>query len=110
MKDTIHYEDFAKLDLRMGKVLAVEVPEWSEKLIQLTVDFGEEIGQRTIMAGIKAWYEPADLEGKTLVFVVNLAERKMGQGVSQGMMLAADGDKPLPLTVLESVEPGTLIR
>ncbi len=111
MKDIVEFADFAKLDLRIGKVIKAEVPEWSEKLIQLTVDLGEEIGERTIFAGIKQWYEPTDLEGNLYVFAVNLAEKKMGEGVSQGMLLAADGtDRPVPLTIGEPVEPGTVIR
>ncbi|HCR81747.1 MAG: TRNA-binding protein [Candidatus Pacebacteria bacterium GW2011_GWA1_46_10] len=111
MKPTIEFTDFAKLDLRIGKVMAAVVPEWSEKLIQLTVDLGPEIGERTILAGIKQWYEPDDLVGNWYVFAVNLAEKKMGEGVSQGMLLAADGaDHPVPLTINEPVAPGTTIR
>ncbi len=91
-KETIQFADFAKLDLRIGRVMAAVIPEWSEKLIELTVDFGAEIGQKTILAGVKEWYQPADLINQNFIFVVNLAERKMGPGVSQGMMIAAEDE------------------
>jgi methionine--tRNA ligase beta chain len=92
MKDIINFKDFSKLDVRVGKVVEASVPEWSEKLIKLKVDLGEEIGEKTIMAGIKSWYKPEDLEGNKYLFLANLEEKKMGEGVSQGMMLAIDLD------------------
>ena len=55
---SIEYADFAKLEIRIGKVVEATVPEWSEKLLQLTVDFGADVGTRTIFSGIKAWYSP----------------------------------------------------
>jgi methionyl-tRNA synthetase len=111
MKPTVNFADFAKLDLRIGKVIAAKVPEWSNKLIELTVDLGEEIGERTILAGIKEWFGPDALVGNLYVFAVNLAEKKMGEGVSQGMLLAADGkEHPVPLTINKKVTPGTKIR
>ena len=90
MKPTIEYADFEKLELRVGKVTAATAPEWSNKLLQFTVDFGAELGIRTILSGVRKWYTPADFEGKNFPFVINLAERKMGQGVSQGMMIMGD--------------------
>ena len=110
MKDIIEYPDFAKLDIRIGEITEVKVPEWSRKLLELTVNFGEEIGERTILSGIRNWYTPEDFEGKKAMFIVNLAERKMGEGVSQGMMLMADeSEKPLPLFVPESAALGTVV-
>lgn len=111
MKDSIQYPDFDKLDLRVGRVVSVSEPEWSRKLLELTVDFGPEIGQRIILSGVKAWYSAKDFEDKLFPFLVNLAEKKMGEGVSQGMMLMADQDErayalPLP----EELQPGTLLR
>lgn len=97
MKPIITYEDFAKLDLRVGTIINCEEKEGSDKLLRLTVDFGEE-GTRTIFSGIKKWYSPEDLKDKQFVFVFNLAPRKMMDEESQGMLLAADGEKPLPLT------------
>lgn len=108
MKPVITYPDFEKIELRAGKVVAAEVPTWSEKLIQETVDFGLEIGTKTIFSGIAKWYKPEDLVGKKFVFVVNLAERKMGEGVSQGMMLAANvNDEAVLIPVDGNVPEGT---
>ncbi len=85
--DTIEFEDFAKLDLRIAKIIKAESIEGSDKLLQLTVDIGDEI--RTILAGIKSAYAPEDLEGKLTLVIANLAPRKMRFGNSEGMVLAA---------------------
>ena len=84
MKPIIQFDDFEKLDLRVGKVVSAIMPEWSEKLIEYKVDFGPEIGEKTILSGIRAWYKPEDLIGKSFVFIINLAERQMGKSISQG--------------------------
>jgi methionine--tRNA ligase beta chain len=111
MKPTIEYSDFEKLDIRIGKVITASEPDWSKKLLQLTVDFGEEIGEKNILSGIKEWYSPDDFVGNTYMFVINLAERKMGEGVSQGMMIMADGDdKPVPFALKPEVDAGTVVR
>ena len=111
MKDVIQYPDFEKLDIRVGKILEAEAPEWSEKLLKFMVDFGEEIGTKTILSGVKTWYVPADFLNKKFLFIVNLAERQMGKSVSQGMMLMADeGEKPTPIPVDENVEVGCVVR
>jgi len=89
--DTVIFEDFSKLEIRVGKVIeATLVPE-SSKLIKLRASFGE-LGERTIFAGIKAWYQPEDLTGKNFVFVYNLKPRPMMGEESQGMMMAAEDD------------------
>ncbi len=111
MLPTITYDDFAKIEFRAGKVVAAEAPAWSEKLLQLTVDFGAEIGTKTIFSGIKAYYTPEDVVGKMFPFVANLAERKMGEGVSQGMMVMADNQGQPTLTPLpDAVAPGAVLR
>lgn len=111
MKETITIDTFAAVDLRVGKVVTASIPEWSQKLIELKVDFGPEIGEKTILTGVKEWYSPEDFQGNTYIFVVNLAERKMGEGVSQGMILMAEGaEKPVPLVVAEPVLAGATIR
>lgn len=111
MKDLITYQDFDKLDLRSGKVVAATAPEWSEKLLEFQVDFGSEIGQKTILSGIKAWYRPEEFVGHSYLFVVNLAERKMGPGVSQGMMVMVDEDEqPVPFKLPEGTKPGAVVR
>lgn len=85
IKDTITFEDFDKLDIRVGTILAVEKVEKSNKLMKLTVDFGDRT--RSILAGIKQEREnPKEIENKQALFVVNLPERKMAGEVSQGML------------------------
>lgn len=111
MKDVIQYPDFEKLDIRIGKVIEVEAPEWSEKLLKFTVDFGEEIGQKTILSGVKAWYSTDDFLEKKFIFIINLAERQMGKSVSQGMMLMVDEEeKPVPIPVGDEAVIGSVVR
>lgn len=105
----ISYEDFSKVELKTGKILDAEPVEKSDKLIKLMIDVGEE-NPRQILAGIKQYYEPEDLIGKTIIIVANLEPRKMMGMISQGMLLAAEGEKPIPLTTLTEVPPGAKIR
>jgi methionyl-tRNA synthetase len=110
MKPIIPFEKFAEMDLRIGKVLSCVDKEGSEKLLKLTVDFGEE-GQKTIFTGVKQWYSPEELIGKYLLFIVNLEPRKMMDEYSQGMVLMAEGtEKPIPLIPESDVTPGATIR
>jgi len=83
----ISFDDFAKIDLRIAKIIKAEAVEKADKLLQLTVDIGGET--RNIFAGIKSAYSPEQLEGKLTVVVANLAPRKMRFGISEGMVLAA---------------------
>ena len=85
----INYDDFAKLDFRIARIVAAQRVEKSDKLLQLTLDIGSET--RNVFAGIAGAYKPEDLEGKLTVMVANLAPRKMRFGVSEGMVLAAGG-------------------
>lgn len=111
MKPVIEFSDFEKLDLRVGRVLETAEPEWSNKLIEMKVDFGPEMGQKTIFAGIRKYVNYTDLVGKKYVFIINLAERKLGEGVSQGMMLVAgDETNHFPLRVDDSITEGSQIR
>lgn len=89
MADMIKYDDFAKLDLRVGTIKSAEEIQGADKLWKLTVDLGAEIGQRTILAGIKKWYPREELTGKQIIVIVNLEYRKMKGLESQGMLLAA---------------------
>ena len=86
--DTIEFDDFAKIDLRIARIVKAELVEGADKLLQLTLDIGEET-TRNVFAGIKSAYDPADLEGRMTVMVANLAPRKMRFGISEGMVLAA---------------------
>ncbi|MBT5723635.1 MAG: methionine--tRNA ligase [Gammaproteobacteria bacterium] len=85
---TIEFDDFAKVDLRIVKIVKAEHVEGADKLLQLTLDLGDDT-TRNVFAGIKAAYKPEDLVGKLTVMVANLAPRKMKFGVSEGMVLAA---------------------
>ena len=112
---TISIDDFAKIDLRIAKIVNCEAVEGSTKLLRLTLDAGE--GKlRNVFSGIASAYQPADLIGKHTVLVANLAPRKMKFGVSEGMVLAAShGDeKANPgIYVLEpspGAQPGMRVR
>ncbi len=84
----ITIEDFAKVDLRIARVLAAEAVPEANKLLKLTLSLGGD-HTRQVFAGIKAAYEPADLVGSLVVMVANLAPRKMRFGLSEGMVTAA---------------------
>ena len=85
--DEIEFDDFAKIDLRIAKIVNAEHVEKADKLLQLTLDIGDET--RNVFAGIKSAYAPEDLVGKLTVMVANLKPRKMRFGMSEGMVLAA---------------------
>ena len=85
--DEISFDDFAKIDLRIAKIVKAEHVDGADKLLQLTLDLGGDT--RNVFAGIKSAYNPEDLEGKLTVMVANLAPRKMRFGLSEGMVLAA---------------------
>ncbi|MBM4238245.1 MAG: methionine--tRNA ligase [Gammaproteobacteria bacterium] len=87
---TISIDDFARLDLRVAKVINAEAVEGSDKLLKLTLDLGTE--QRTVFSGIRKSYAPESMLGRHVVMVANLAPRKMRFGVSEGMVLCASGD------------------
>lgn len=106
----ITYEDFQKLDMRLGKVLVAEAVPDSDKLIRFELDFGEE-KPRQILSAIREWYsEPEDLVGKMMLFVVNLEPRMIRGLESQGMLMAVGEDRPIFLIPEESVAPGAKVR
>lgn len=85
IKELISFDDFAKLDIRVGRITQVTEIEKSDKLMKLLVDFGDH--ERSILAGIKQEREnPREIEGKQALFIVNLPERKMAGEISQGML------------------------
>ncbi|OQW75680.1 MAG: methionine--tRNA ligase [Proteobacteria bacterium ST_bin11] len=108
--ETIEIEDFAKIDLRIGRIVKAESVEGAEKLLQLTVDLGSET--RNIFAGIKSAYAPEELEGKLIVVVANLKPRKMRFGTSEGMVLAAGpGGKDIwVLSPDQGAQPGMRVK
>ncbi len=108
----IGIDDFAKLDLRIGKVLVCEFVEGSDKLLRFELDAGE-LGKRQIFSGIRGSYgEPEKLVGRNVVFIANLAPRKMRFGVSEGMILSAgfDGGALALLDADTGAQPGMPVR
>ncbi len=121
--EKVTIDDFAKLDIRIGKVLEATEVFGSDKLIRCVVDFGSELGQRIIFSGIKKWYTPEELVGRLLPYLVNIGPKRMPSFVktsageseeSQGMLVAAapevDGEKTaVLLQVDKDIEPGTKV-
>jgi methionyl-tRNA synthetase len=113
--DTITIDDFAKIDLRVARIVNCEEVEGSTKLLRLTLDVGEG-RHRNVFSGIKSAYKPQDLVGKLTVMVANLAPRKMKFGISEGMVLAAshaDESAHPGIFVLEpgpGAQPGMRVR
>lgn len=92
LPSTVVIDDFARCDIRIGLITEAKPVPDSKKLIQLTVDFGTEIGMRTILTGLLTYYPDTSIfQGKKFLFLVNLAPRKMAGIESQGMFLAPDG-------------------
>ena len=108
--EEIEFDDFAKIDLRIARIIKAEHVKGADKLLQLTLDIGAET--RNVFAGIKSAYAPEDLEGKLTVMVANLKPRKMRFGVSEGMVLAA-GPGGKDLWILEphdGAQPGMRVK
>ena len=106
----IEFDDFAKVDLRIARIIKAEHVEGADKLLRLTLDIGNET--RNVFAGIKSAYQPEDLEGKLTVMVANLKPRKMRFGLSEGMVLAA-GPGGKDLWILhpdEGAQPGMRVK
>ncbi|MFA5750543.1 MAG: methionine--tRNA ligase subunit beta [Candidatus Shapirobacteria bacterium] len=94
--DQIKYDDFAKVEFKIGEIKeAVEVED-SEKLLRLQVDFGEE-KLRNVFSGIKKWYKPEDILGKKTVFVTNIKPRKIMGEESEAMIFAAENDDQISI-------------
>ena len=110
VSEQINYDDFAKLDFRVARIVKAAHVEGADKLIQLTLDLGGET--RNVFAGIKSAYDPESLEGRLTVMVANLAPRKMRFGVSEGMVLAAGlGEKDVfLLRPDDGAEPGMRVN
>jgi methionyl-tRNA synthetase len=109
IKDEIQFDDFAKIDLKVGTILSAEKVEKADKLLKLQVDLGFET--RTIVSGIAMHFDPAAIVGKQVTVVTNLAPRKMKGIESQGMILTAE-DRDGKLRLLkpeEAVSPGSSV-
>ena len=107
----ITIDDFAKVELRVARVMKAEPVEGADKLLRLTLDVGE-LGERNVFAGIKEAYDAGSLDGRLVVVVANLAPRKMRFGVSEGMVLAAGpgGSSVFVLSPDSGAEPGMVVR
>jgi methionyl-tRNA synthetase len=107
---TITFEEFGKLDLRAGKVVAAAAVPKAKKLLHLSVDLGEAT-PRSVVAGIAERYKPEELVGKTVIVVANLAPATIRGIQSEGMILAAAGDSILGVSAIDSdVPPGTRVK
>lgn len=114
--DQITYDDFRKVDIRIGTVVKAEVPEWSHWVIKMTVDLGPEIGKKNCFSGIMKFFSPKALEGKQFPFVINLKPKKVGPDgeLSEVMMIMAvpkeDEETPTVLFKLsKKVENGVRV-
>jgi methionyl-tRNA synthetase len=106
---TVSFEEFQKLDLRVGRIVTAEPVPKANKLLKLTVDVGQE--QRTVVAGIAESYHPEALVGKSIILVANLAPRTLRGVESQGMVLAAESDGQIVLASLDGpVTPGSKVK
>lgn len=109
----VSFDEWMKLDLRVGQIEKVEDIEGADKLYKLSVDVGEEIGKRILCAGLKPHYSKEELEGKKIILFVNLQPRKIKGIESQGMILAAvkdDESEVVLLTPEKDIEVGSRIR
>lgn len=111
----ITYDDFAKLDIRLGTVVAAELIPETDKLIKCTIDFGDSaeggLGVRTIVSGIALFRTPESLVGKQLPYIVNLEPRMLRGVESQGMLLAANAGENFALLIPDIELPrGTKVR
>lgn len=122
ISNQISFDDFEKVDIRMGTVVTADVPEWSHWVIRMTVDLGEELGIKKCFSGIMKFFTPEQLTGKQFPFVVNLKPRTIGpdKELSEAMMIMAtptggqavpDEETPTVLFNLPEIVPnGTKVR
>jgi methionyl-tRNA synthetase len=110
IKETISFEDFSKIDLRVGKIIEAEKVPKADKLLKLSIDLGFET--RTVLSGIAEHYSPEDVLGKLVSVVVNLAPRKMKGIESQGMILMSENEvgKLIFVAPLEDAKLGDEIK
>lgn len=114
--DTVSFDDFKKLDIRIGTVVKAEVPSWSHWVIKITADFGPEIGEKVCFSGIMKFFKPEEFIGKQYPFLINLEPKKIGPNkeLSEAMMLMAvpkDDEETAPVLfeLQEKVPNGTKV-
>jgi methionine--tRNA ligase beta chain len=115
--NTINFDQFSAIDIRIGTVVKAEVPEWSHWVIRLEVDLGPEIGTKKCFSGIMKFFKPEDLEGKQFPFVINLEPKKIGpeKELSECMMIMSvpsesEDVAPVLFSFQKDVENGTKVR
>ncbi len=109
VEGTISFDDFSKLDLRVGLIKSASRPAGKDRLLELRVDLGSE--ERTIVAGLGKSYAPEELVGKSVVVLANLAPKSFGSKlVSHGMVLAGEHDGVLRVVSAEGLAPGSSVR
>lgn len=99
--ELINYDDFAKVEFRIGEIKEAQAVEGSEKLIRLVVDFGKELGERIVFSGIRKWYQPEELINKKTVFVVNMVPKKIMGEESQAMIFGAENGDDMSILLLD---------
>ena len=109
-EEHITFEEFSKVRLKIGKVIQSESMPGMKKVFKATIDLGTE--QRELAVGGALHYEPEEFVGRVVVVCTNLEPKKIGNIISRGMLLAADGPegRPVFLTITEDVPPGTSIH
>ncbi len=105
--DTISFDQFEKVDIRIGTIISAEVPEWSHWVMRIKADLGEELGEKQCFSGIMKFFKPEDLIGKQFPFVTNLEPRKIGpdKEFSECMMIMSVPGDNLPEEEAENVSP-----
>ena len=99
--EPITYDEFAKIDARVGEIIECIKVEWSDKLLRLRVNFGEELGIKTVYSGINRWYQPEALQGKKTVFIVNIIPKKIGEELSEAMIYGAEDETTMSILLLD---------
>ncbi len=99
--ELINYDDFAKVEFRIGEIKEAQAVEGSEKLIRLVVDFGKELGERIVFSGIKKWYQLEELINKKTVFVINMVPKKIMGEESQAMIFGAENGDDMSILLLD---------
>lgn len=109
-KPNVSFEDFLKMDIRIGEVIKCEIVEKSNKLLRLSVNFDQELGEKIILTGLAKYYQPKDFEGKKFLFLMNLEPKKMLGEFSHGMILVANiADKPTIFSVSKKIPNGCFL-
>jgi methionyl-tRNA synthetase len=108
-KPEVTYEEFAALDIRIATILSVNEIVGADKLWEIRLDVGE-LGERTVAAGIKPWYQPTDLVGKQVPYLANLAPRLLRGVTSHGMLIAAGAGRAFLLHPEKELKAGEIVR